>query len=134
MAAEEIPPGAVELGYLATAGDPIDDARTDEIRASAAKSARLPDNPGSLLDILPFFTVPPDLVRQDQGIAVSPNWIQATRSPWRVHSQPPLYPVRRHPARLRRFMSRERLPSTVSLGSANTEDDHSRDRMPSFPD
>jgi len=63
MAAEEIAPGAVELGYLATAGDPIDDARTDEIRASAAKSARLPDNPGSLLDILPFFTVPPDPVR-----------------------------------------------------------------------
>src|SRR6516165_5936016 len=36
-------------------------------------------------------------------------------SPSRVHFQPPRYPGRRHPARLRRSMSREGLASTVPL-------------------
>ena len=60
MAAKEIGPSSIELAYPPTAGNPIDDARTDEIRPRATESARRPSDQCWLFDILPFPTVPPD--------------------------------------------------------------------------
>jgi hypothetical protein len=63
MTAEEIGPSSIELHHPPTAGNSIDDARTDEIWASAAESAWHPDDLSWLFDILPFFTVPLDPIR-----------------------------------------------------------------------
>jgi hypothetical protein len=65
MATEEITPISVELCHPTATGNPIDDARTDEIRPHAAESARNPDDWGWLFDVLPFATVLPDPIRED---------------------------------------------------------------------
>jgi hypothetical protein len=65
VAAEEVRPSCVELRHPPTAGNPIDDAWTDEIRPGTTKSARHPDDRCWLFDILPFATVLPDPIRQD---------------------------------------------------------------------
>jgi hypothetical protein len=73
MATKEIGHGSKELHYPPTAGNPTDDARTDEIRPGTAESARHPDDWGWLFDILPFPTVLPDPIRQDYTIPGSPE-------------------------------------------------------------
>jgi hypothetical protein len=73
MATQEIFPRPIKLGHPAIAGDPIDDARAEKVRAGPAESARHPNNRCSLLDILPFLAVQPDPIRQDECIAGSPE-------------------------------------------------------------
>jgi hypothetical protein len=73
VAAQEVNSSSIELRHLATTSYPIDNARADEIRPHPAESARHPDDWGRLFDILPFLTVLPDPIRQDQCIAVSPE-------------------------------------------------------------
>jgi hypothetical protein len=65
VAAQEVSPSSIELRHPATTGNPIDNARTDEIRPRAAESARHPDDRSWLFDILPLSTMPPDPIRQD---------------------------------------------------------------------
>ena len=50
VTAKEVPPGSIKLGHPATADDPIDDARADEIGPRTAETARHPDNLRRLLD------------------------------------------------------------------------------------
>jgi hypothetical protein len=72
VAAQEVDPSSMELNHPPTAGNPVDDARTDEIRPGATEPARPPDDPSWLFDILPFLTVPLDPIRQDKPISVVP--------------------------------------------------------------
>jgi len=64
VAAQKIGASSMELRYPAVARNPIDNARTDEIRPGTAESARHPDDRGWLFDVLPFSPVPPDPIRQ----------------------------------------------------------------------
>jgi hypothetical protein len=72
VAAQEVDPSSMELNHPPTAGNPVDDARTDEIRPGATEPARPPDDLSWLFDILPFLTVPLDPIRQDKPISVVP--------------------------------------------------------------
>ena len=73
MTAEKVCSASVKLGYPPIASNPVDNARTDKIRPRAADAARHPDNACRLLDILPFFAVLPNPIRQDQSIAIAPE-------------------------------------------------------------
>jgi hypothetical protein len=57
---QEVSRSSVELRHPPTTDNPVDNARTDEIRPGTTESARYPDDRCWLFDILPFATVMPD--------------------------------------------------------------------------
>jgi hypothetical protein len=71
VATQEIGASPVELRHPATACNPIDDARADEIWPPAAKSTRRPFDWCGLFDISPFPALLPDTVQQDQATPLS---------------------------------------------------------------
>ena len=114
MPAQEIAPGQVQLGDTPPAGDTVHDAGTDEKGPRAAEATGDADDADGLGHVLPVAATDAYPVGELSRSASARRLIDATRSPSRVHCQPPTQPARRQPSRCSRFTSSERHASTVS--------------------
>src|SRR5205823_7860237 len=70
MPAQEIAPRSVQFGDAPAAGDPVHNARADEIRPRTAEAAGHADNADGLGHVLPFAAADTHAIREMQPVVV----------------------------------------------------------------